>query len=432
MHHRRKRNRRLTVSYLLALSLITAIIVGQYLALQINAANKGSQTNAIFISGQQLNLSQRIAFLIDELRLSQDIHRYLELQERAYTAIDQMRAENEQLINGDRNVPLRRPSTQLQTVYFDEPHNLNRTVKIFLTHATSLANRPIGSIEASDPILDKIITLAEQELYQGLNAAMELHRQELLANQNTAQLLHSLFLAIGMGVLIVVAAFIFMPLVSAIKQHVRSIEQDNQSLQRVSTARQAFIQCMVRQVKQPIAALIDHAESIKLADDANNPQLLKQLLDIRNNVDLLNNYVQDFSLITELQSLNANDLLLPLSDVVEIAQQYQCHFYAVAKVSEDEYLALNKHHLILFIETLKRLTTSHHNQPVSMQLAHSHRGLQLIFNLPVIDANSLPFKHEDGDNQDSRALLLSTLAKLYNGRCHYDSNDSQLVCHLHC
>lgn len=431
MPHHRKRNRRLTVSYLLALVLIAAIIVGQYLALQINAANKASQTNAIFISGQQLNLSQRIAFLINELRLSQDIHRYLEQQQRAYTAIEQMRAEHEQLINGDRNVPLRRPSTQLQVVYFDEPHNLNRTVKIFLTHAASLANRPIGSIESSDPILKKTITLAEQELYQGLNAAMELHRQELLTNQNTAQLLHSLFLAIGMGILIVVAAFIFMPLVSTIKQHVRRIEQDNQSLQRVSTARQAFIQCMVRQVKQPVTALIDHAENIKLAD-TDNQQLLKQLLDIRANVDLLSNYVQDFSLITELQSLNANDLMLPLSDVVEIAQQYQCHFYAVAKVNEDEHLALNKHHLILFIETLRRLTTSHHNQPISMQLAHSHRGLQLIFNLPVIDANSLPFKHEDGDNQDSRALLLNTLAKLYNGRCHYDSNDSQLVCHLHC
>ncbi|MDB5988056.1 MAG: diguanylate cyclase protein, partial [Nevskia sp.] len=159
--------RLLTVSYVVALTLIATLSLASNLTFgRVLKQHQGSAA-VINISGRQGMLSQRIASLASQLALGDT-----SVRTDLNSAIDQLERTANDLVNGDgKNLPALSPN--VKSVYLDGKHPLYQQLMDYIGRA-----RRIAAMQPSDPALpgelQPLLAAARKPLFTGLDVVVGL------------------------------------------------------------------------------------------------------------------------------------------------------------------------------------------------------------------------------------------------------------------
>ena len=203
---------KMTMAYVIALLLIAVLAIGSHLVLNQAIEQQRDTATVINVAGRQRMLSQRIAFLAD------DLERQGDLAQADFTkAVDLMERSHRALINGNDLGVSNSPSSSIQALYYDGPNALDQLVSTYISSARSM-------LSAKD--LDERLAVAEQIRFQALGVLLPtldkvVFQYEQEANERIGSLraVQNGVLAILILTLICEAFFIFRPLVNRVKAY---------------------------------------------------------------------------------------------------------------------------------------------------------------------------------------------------------------------
>lgn len=231
----------MTRRYLFALGVLALVaIVSDYiLQKKINAELKrGAMINT---SGQQRTLSQRIAFYAIRLADSRAPGERPALRRELADAIALMESSLAGLISGDSTLNLPgRPSPEVQAIYFSPPHLLHDQVQKFLAASKSLCQAPESDLALDNPHL-QYLSSAATELLSPLDELVKRYQKESEAGIARLQRLERTVMVITIFVLVMMALFIFRPMVGRIQVYFverRQAEEEREKL--ITELRQAL------------------------------------------------------------------------------------------------------------------------------------------------------------------------------------------------
>ncbi|MCB8880659.1 diguanylate cyclase [Acidisoma cellulosilytica] len=210
--------RRLTISYVLALTLVALLtIISHFVLMRVLATQNGFAT-VISISERQPMLSQRIASLAAQYAAGDLAARGLLDQ-----AIDQFDQQHSALLHGDATFGLMAPrATDLRAVFFSGPDPVNSMVGRYVADA-----RRVAALSPSDPalkpVLARIFAAADGPLLQGLGEVVQAHQQR--SDRELAELarIQDATLLVVLLTLLIEALAIFRPLVRQVSRYARQL-----------------------------------------------------------------------------------------------------------------------------------------------------------------------------------------------------------------
>lgn len=215
----------MTRRYLFALGVLALIaIVSDYvLQKQINIElNRGAVVN---VSGQQRMLSQRIAFYSQRLVNSRAPDERAELRRELAETIAQMESSLTGLINGDSTLNLpAHSSPAIEAIYFSPPHALRENVREFLKESKDLQQAPEHELAPDNPHLQHLAAAATGLLHS-LNALVSQYQKEGEEAIARLQRLERTVMVITIFVLLMMARFIFRPMVKRLQTYL--VERQN-------------------------------------------------------------------------------------------------------------------------------------------------------------------------------------------------------------
>lgn len=205
--------RRATLTYVAALSIIGSLSIGSHLVVDSIVKRQEESARILNISGRQRALSQRIAMTALELALpesgvNKDYVRLLMNQ-----SIQLMAISHAALAHGSGEFSISPKSVEpAHDIYFSRPYLLNDEVSSFLTLAREIADLPENELRADHPKLVDLRDIARRSILEGLDLAVT--RYETAAETAIERLRAILFcmLAAMLTTLAAEAAFIFRPL----------------------------------------------------------------------------------------------------------------------------------------------------------------------------------------------------------------------------
>ncbi len=208
----------MTLRYIFALGLIALLSISSYsIVKNILAVTKGSAA-IINISGQQRMLCQRIAYLSEKYA---DQH-FQKIQNKTLplllSAIKLMKETHNRLVHGDitANLP-GNISKKIHSMYFDSPMYLDRRLHEFITEAIVITKTPPTKAIKSTHCFLYINSVATHTLLNDLNAVVKQYQVESEAVITKLQRLEVGILIITLIVLLMIALFIFRPMVTRVR-----------------------------------------------------------------------------------------------------------------------------------------------------------------------------------------------------------------------
>lgn len=210
--------RNFTTAYVTALILIAGVIIGSTTMLAITTSEQIGDAAVINISGKQRMLSQRIGQFAQR--------RVQEGSSEASKALkrlaNEMLTDHEALINGDPEKGIAFPAPpSARTFYFEEPHNLDARVRIYVAEAIALADEPNSRGEVALRHFFAIQTEAEGPLLKSLDAVVT-HREQLAARKTDIALRTEIFIAATLvAMLAALGLILFRPLVRRTEESLR-------------------------------------------------------------------------------------------------------------------------------------------------------------------------------------------------------------------
>lgn len=227
--------------YLFALGVLALVAIVSDYALQkkINAELKRGAV--INLSGQQRMLSQRIAFCSMRLADSRLSSERAAWRRELINAITLMESSLAGLINSDSSLNLPdRSSAEVQAIFFSPPHSLHEKVQRYLAASKSLCQAPESDLVLDNPHLQYISSSATQ-LLSSMNELVKLYQKESEAGIARLQRLERTVMVITIFVLLMMALFIFRPMVGRIRAYFvehRQAEEEREKL--ITELRQAL------------------------------------------------------------------------------------------------------------------------------------------------------------------------------------------------
>ncbi len=223
---------RFTKQYIFALLIIALLALLSEMSLISVIRSQENSAALIDISGRQRMISQRIALLISQLSSKQTIgnSRKTVMQELAST-IQLAEQSHKNLIDpGSYLYQDSKLSDTVHDIYFTEPHNLNKLILEYL----AASKRIISSrVDAKDEELDYLhpdVQLVHEYAKGKLISEMDyIVKQYVNESKNKVAFLKrlaTLILLVTWCTLVLIAFYIFKPMVSAIKLSRAELERD--------------------------------------------------------------------------------------------------------------------------------------------------------------------------------------------------------------
>ncbi len=202
----------LTLSYVIALTLIASLSVASNLTFgRVLKQHQGSAA-VINISGRQGMLSQRIASLASQLALGDTA-----VRSDLTSSIDQLESTAHDLVYGDgKNLPAL--SANVKSIYFGGSHPLYDQLTDYIARA-----RRIAALSPGDPALARelpqLLEAARKPLFTGLDVVVGLRELESEDRLSYLQWIEAATLAATLATLAVEALLIFRPMIRRISRY---------------------------------------------------------------------------------------------------------------------------------------------------------------------------------------------------------------------
>jgi len=211
MAHSEHRHPKLIVAFASALSAIAILTIVSQVLLHKTLAEKAPSIRVINIAGRQRMLSQRIRLLVQLYRAGN-----ITVKPKLLELVTQMETSHEVLLKGSTGLNLNhRLSPALQQLYFEEPQYLDRRTRDYLVDVRTLINSTHEN--ERNAAYRRIEQVAQSDLLSSLDRAVALFESEATQNINTFKQAQLLIVGLLLLTLILLALFVFRPLVKIVK-----------------------------------------------------------------------------------------------------------------------------------------------------------------------------------------------------------------------
>lgn len=215
----------MTFRYVFALGVLALIAIASDHFLQKEIKTERHRGIVIKLSAQQRMFSQRATFDAIRLTHSRVPAEQVELRHELATAIASIDSTFKDLTHGDSTMSSANYSSpEVQAIYFSPPHSLRERVQKFLAAAKALCQAPESELKQDNPNL-QYITAGTTELLLSLNELVKQYQKESEEGVLRLQRLERTVMVITIFVLLLMAAFIFRPLVTRLQAYLVEREQ---------------------------------------------------------------------------------------------------------------------------------------------------------------------------------------------------------------
>ncbi len=225
----------LTIGYILALVVLTALLTVEYVVLREVVSDNVSSSALVNISGRQRMHSQRIVLLAQELALgattpNQAVNRK-NVRDDLIRTIEMMEQSHDALVNG--NVALRLPNTMsktLKVMYFGPRGFLDKEVRTFLDHARAFSNAPFEDMVPGNSNLLYLLRVGLGSLLSLLDDVVSQYEMESVQRGALLERTQELFFVLTLFTVVLTALVIFRPMVSRIERDLAEQEEAEREL----------------------------------------------------------------------------------------------------------------------------------------------------------------------------------------------------------
>lgn len=298
--------RAMTFRYAFALGLLAVLSIAAYLVLIEAIKAQDTHAAVVNVAGRQRMLSQRIEVFSLLLVGGEDQAEREEFRQELLDAVSLMEKSHNGLINGDPSMNLPGdPSPRMRAMYFDPPMSLDSEVRKYLSEAKALADAPDAELTQDNPRLQYVITMARDELLKDLDAVVKQYEIEAEEDNARLQRLEALVLGVTLTVLLMVALFIFRPMVRRIQRDIterRRAEEDLKSyatrLEESNRLKDLFTDIMAHDLQNPLSVVKGVSELMardKLAEESR-----EQVEMIRASAEKMNELITSASMLSKL------------------------------------------------------------------------------------------------------------------------------------
>jgi diguanylate cyclase (GGDEF)-like protein/PAS domain S-box-containing protein len=223
----------IAVKYRLALGIIAILSCIAYFSLTAVIEAETSSATAINLSGRQRMLSQRIVLLSRELLAAKESSGFEATRSKLIDAIQLMDKTHHALIHGDDSLGIPAPSTSaIQEIYFSPPYEVDRRTHTFLQKARAFASGTEQTLTPDD--LDLVfLSSTAPELLQLLDEAVSRYERDSYEKVNNILLMERGILAFTLLTLLLLAHFIFRPMVVQLKKRAHTLLQNKRQFHEI-------------------------------------------------------------------------------------------------------------------------------------------------------------------------------------------------------
>jgi hypothetical protein len=276
----------MTRRYLFALGVLALVAIVSDYVLQKKINAEQSRAAVVNISGQQRLLSQRLTFYATRLVSSRSLGERGEWRRELAKATQFMESSVEGLLHGDpaMNLP-GHPSPEIRAIYFSPPHSLHERMQKFLAASKALAQAPERELAPDNSHLQYLSSTAA-ELLDSLNEVVKQHQKESEAGIAQLQKLERTVLVITIFVLLMMALFIFRPMVKRLQ--VFLVEREQAEAEREKLI--AELQAALASVKTLSGLIPICASCKKIRDDKGYWNKLEDYIGQHSNADFTHGF----------------------------------------------------------------------------------------------------------------------------------------------
>lgn len=215
--------RMLTIGYVLALIIIGLMSLAIHVIIDQIVAEQDSVAVVVSKSASQTMLAQRIALLSTQYvtdkspEARETLKKSLEKMETLHSSLVRtgVRAEG-----GDKALP-----AAVRAVYFEQPYDLHRRMSEFTDRVNELLKKPAASLSTNDADYLFIVKQVDGSLANALDAAVSSYESAIVTKINSLQWFQRVAIAVIVATLVAEAFFIFMPLVSRVKEYAAELKR---------------------------------------------------------------------------------------------------------------------------------------------------------------------------------------------------------------
>jgi hypothetical protein len=286
----------MTRRYLFALSVLALVAIVSDYVLQKKINAEQSRAAVVNISGQQRLLSQRLTFFAMRLVNSRSPGERGEWRRELAKATQFMESSIEGLLHGDpaMNLP-GHPSPEIRALYFSPPHSLHERMQKFLAVSKALAQAPERELAPDNSHL-QYLSSTSAELLDSLNEVVKQHQKESEAGIAQLQKLERTVLVITIFVLLMMALFIFRPMVKRLQ--VFLVEREQAAAEREKLI--AELQAALASVKTLSGLIPICASCKKIRDDKGYWNKLEDYIGQHSNADFTHGFCPECQIKFEL------------------------------------------------------------------------------------------------------------------------------------
>lgn len=226
----------LTKRYLLALIIIALLSITAYLNLIHLIKTQEMMAATINISGRQRMLSQRISLLSLQLVSAKNIEERKERRQDIKKLILLMQESHAKLLWDIKNTNLSEAATlELQKLYHSTPYYLDLKIKKFISNTEALLNASDDKLTLNNPNLIYILGTAGDNLLSAFDKAVSIYQRENEAHIVKLKRLEFTILILTLVTLLMIAFFIFRPMIRLIYRETKQLSDDNSKLLQLSS-----------------------------------------------------------------------------------------------------------------------------------------------------------------------------------------------------
>lgn len=279
----------MTFRYILALTVLAAIaLTSDYMLVKRIRAEQG-QSAEVNIAGRQRLLVQKMAFCALQIVAADKPGEREQARQELRHAMDVLNICVDGLLNGNAALNLPgNPAPEIRAIYYEPPHHLQQQLRVFTAAAEALLRDEVATWTQSNAHLHYLVDNTAR-LLQPLDLVVSLYQREGEQAIVELQRLERTMLAITMGVLVLMALFIFRPMVERIREHLQERELAAQERERlIAELRDALARVKTLRGLIPICA-----ECKKIRDDRGYWNLLEDYLGRHSDADFTHGFCPD-------------------------------------------------------------------------------------------------------------------------------------------